>query len=91
VASAQELLDNPRLDECTTSAAPHNEEEVTLPDRSLCHLALILSINVAAQKASSMWVRARAPGAYLVVYQGGTALAASSGEMIDQAHDRGKA
>jgi hypothetical protein len=91
VASVQQLLDNPRLDDCTTSAVLHNEEEVTHPDRSLCHLALILSINVAAQKASPMWVRARAPDTYLVVYQGGTALAASSGEMIDQSHNRGKA
>ncbi len=30
--------------------------------------------NVAAQEASPAWVRARALGAYLVVYQGGTAL-----------------
>src|SRR5437879_2125735 len=47
MASAQELLDNPRLDDCTASAVPHHEEEVTIPDLSLCHLALILSIVVA--------------------------------------------
>jgi MFS family permease len=37
-------------------------------------IMLISSFNVAAQEASPAWVRARALGAYLVVYQGGTAL-----------------
>jgi len=35
---------------------------------------LVSSFNVAAQEASPIWVRARALGAYLVVYQGGTAI-----------------
>jgi len=35
---------------------------------------LVSSFNVAAQEASPSWVRARALGAYLVIYQGGTAL-----------------
>jgi hypothetical protein len=35
---------------------------------------LVSTFNVAAQESSPMWVRARALGAYLVVYQGGTAL-----------------
>jgi hypothetical protein len=35
---------------------------------------LVSSFNVAAQEASPAWVRARALGAYLVVYQGGTAI-----------------
>jgi MFS family permease len=37
-------------------------------------IMLVSTFNVAAQEASPMWVRARALGAYLVVYQGGTAL-----------------
>jgi hypothetical protein len=37
-------------------------------------IMLISSFNVAAQEASPAWVRARALGAYLVVYQGGTAV-----------------
>ncbi len=37
-------------------------------------IMLVSSFNVAAQEASPTWVRARALGAYLVVYQGGTAL-----------------
>src|SRR5258708_26762876 len=43
MASAQEFLDNPRLDDCTTSAVPHPEDEATLPDLSPCHLAFLLS------------------------------------------------
>ncbi len=35
---------------------------------------LVSSFNVAAQEASPAWVRARALGAYLVFYQGGTAI-----------------
>src|SRR5260370_18132223 len=35
---------------------------------------LVSSFNVAAQEAAPTWVRARALGAYLVVYQGGTAI-----------------
>jgi len=37
-------------------------------------IMLVSSFNVAAQEASPTWVRARALGAYLVVYQGGTAI-----------------
>jgi MFS family permease len=37
-------------------------------------IMLVSCFNVAAQEASPMWVRARALGAYLAVYQGGTAL-----------------
>jgi len=37
-------------------------------------IMLVSSFNVAAQEAAPTWVRARALGAYLVVYQGGTAL-----------------
>ena len=37
-------------------------------------IMLVSSFNVAAQEASPAWVRARALGTYLVVYQGGTAL-----------------
>jgi len=37
-------------------------------------LMLVSSFNVAVQEASPVWVRARALGAYLVVYQGGTAI-----------------
>ena len=37
-------------------------------------MMLVSSFNVAAQEASPAWVRARALGAYLVVYQGGTAI-----------------
>src|SRR3989440_4929465 len=37
-------------------------------------IMLVSSFNVAAQEASPIWVRARALGAYLVVYQGGTAI-----------------
>ncbi len=37
-------------------------------------IMLVSSFNVAAQEASPAWVRARALGAYLVVYQGGTAV-----------------
>ncbi len=37
-------------------------------------ITLVSSFNVAAQEASPAWVRARALGAYLVVYQGGAAL-----------------
>lgn len=37
-------------------------------------IMLVSCFNVAAQEASPTWVRARALGAYLVVYQGGTAL-----------------
>src|SRR5215469_14645781 len=37
-------------------------------------IMLVSSFNVAAQEASPAWVRARALGAYLVVYQGGTAI-----------------
>jgi hypothetical protein len=37
-------------------------------------IMLVSSFNVAAQEASPMWVRARALGAYLAVYQGGAAL-----------------
>src|SRR2546421_3570970 len=37
-------------------------------------IMLVSSFNVAAQEASPSWVRARALGAYLVVYQGGTAI-----------------
>jgi hypothetical protein len=37
-------------------------------------IMLVSSFNVAAQEASPTWVRARALGAYLFVYQGGTAL-----------------
>ena len=37
-------------------------------------IMLVSAFNVAAQEASPIWVRARALGAYLVVYQGGTAL-----------------
>ncbi len=37
-------------------------------------IMLVSSFNVAAQEASPMWVRARALGTYLVVYQGGTAI-----------------
>jgi len=36
-------------------------------------IMLVSSFNVAAQEASPAWVRARALGAYLIVYQGGTA------------------
>src|SRR2546425_2861699 len=37
-------------------------------------IILVSSFNVAAQEASPIWVRARALGAYLVVYQHGTAV-----------------
>ena len=37
-------------------------------------IMLVSSFNIAAQEASPTWVRARALGAYLVVYQGGTAI-----------------
>ena len=37
-------------------------------------IMLVSCFNVAAQEASPTWVRARALGAYLVVYQGGTAI-----------------
>ncbi len=37
-------------------------------------IMLVSSFNVAAQEAAPTWVRARALGAYLVVYQGGTAI-----------------
>ncbi len=37
-------------------------------------IMLVSSFNVAAQEASPTWVRARALGAYLVVYQGGIAI-----------------
>ncbi len=37
-------------------------------------IMLVSSFNVAAQESSPIWVRARALGAYLVVYQGGTAI-----------------
>jgi hypothetical protein len=37
-------------------------------------IMLVSCFNVAAQEASPIWVRARALGAYLVVYQGGTAI-----------------
>jgi MFS family permease len=37
-------------------------------------ILLVSCFNVAAQEASPAWVRARALGAYLVVYQGGTAI-----------------
>ena len=37
-------------------------------------ILLVSCFNVAAQEASPTWVRARALGAYLVVYQGGTAI-----------------
>ena len=37
-------------------------------------IMLVSSFNVAAQEASPAWVRARALGAYLVIYQGGTAI-----------------
>jgi MFS family permease len=37
-------------------------------------IMLVSSFNIAAQEASPAWVRARALGAYLVVYQGGTAI-----------------
>lgn len=37
-------------------------------------IILVANFNVAAQEASPHWVRARALGAYLVVYQGGTAI-----------------
>src|SRR5258708_5888161 len=37
-------------------------------------IMLVSSFNVAAQEASPIWVRARALGAYLLVYQGGTAI-----------------
>jgi MFS family permease len=37
-------------------------------------IMLVSCFNVAAQEASPVWVRARALGAYLVVYQGGTAI-----------------
>ena len=37
-------------------------------------IMLVSSFNVAVQEVSPAWVRARALGAYLVVYQGGTAL-----------------
>jgi MFS family permease len=37
-------------------------------------IMLVSSFNVAAQEASPTWVRARALGAYLVVYQGGAAI-----------------
>ena len=37
-------------------------------------IMLVSCFNVAAQEASPTWVRARALGAYLVVYQGGTAM-----------------
>jgi MFS family permease len=37
-------------------------------------IMLVSSFNIAAQEAAPSWVRARALGAYLVVYQGGTAL-----------------
>jgi MFS family permease len=37
-------------------------------------IMLVSSFNVAAQEASPAWVRARALGAYQVVYQGGTAI-----------------
>jgi MFS family permease len=37
-------------------------------------IMLVSSFNVAAQEASPAWVRARALGVYLVVYQGGTAI-----------------
>ena len=37
-------------------------------------IMLVSSFNVAAQEASPAWVRARALGAYLVVYQGATAI-----------------
>jgi len=37
-------------------------------------IMLVSSFNIAAQEASPSWVRARALGAYLVVYQGGTAI-----------------
>src|SRR5205085_9540194 len=37
-------------------------------------IMLVSSFNVAAQEASPTWVRARALGAYRVVYEGGTAI-----------------
>ena len=37
-------------------------------------IMLVSCFNVATQEASPTWVRARALGAYLVVYQGGTAI-----------------
>jgi MFS family permease len=37
-------------------------------------IMLVSSFNIAAQEASPTWVRARALGAYLVIYQGGTAI-----------------
>ncbi len=37
-------------------------------------IMLVSSFNVAAQEALPTWVRARALGAYLVVYQGGIAI-----------------
>jgi len=37
-------------------------------------ITLVSSFNVAAQEASPAWVRAQVLGAYLVVYQGGTAI-----------------
>lgn len=37
-------------------------------------IMLVSCFNVAAQEASPAWVRARALGAYLIVYQGGTAI-----------------
>jgi hypothetical protein len=36
-------------------------------------IMLVSTFNVAAQESSPLWVRARALGAYLVVYQGGAA------------------
>jgi hypothetical protein len=57
MGSAQELLDNPRLDDCTTGTVPHHEEEVTLPDLSLCHLALILSIGMVVMSAATDLLR----------------------------------
>src|SRR2546421_9026608 len=48
MASTQELLDNPRLDKRATGAVPHYEEEATLPDLSLSHLASFLSVVMSA-------------------------------------------
>src|SRR5207245_10141265 len=37
-------------------------------------IALMASLNGAAQTAAPAWVRARAPGLYLIVFQGGLGL-----------------
>ena len=53
----QEFLDNPRLDNCTIGIVLYHEEEVTLSDLSLCHLALILSIGMVVMSAATDLLR----------------------------------